>query len=164
MVERPTPQILNRAAGMGAKAEIRAGKDSARIRDTPEKVEELRRWHRKQLRARDEVQHPALGLLGNHRKTFVVREQLAKRGVIGTEYLVGIAIEGHGDEGQAKLAGPFACLRENRPMADVHAIENANDENGPIVISTERSEWRDLARTKRRWIAPYDGPRLSQRR
>ena len=161
MVERPTPQILDRAAGMGAKMEIRAGKDSARIRGTPEKVEELRGWHREQLRARDEVQHPALGLLGNHRKTFVVREQLAKRGIIGTEYLVGIAIEGYGDKGQAKLAGSFARLCENRPMADVHAIENANDENGPIVISTER---RDLARTKRCWIAPCDCPRLSQRR
>lgn len=110
VVERPTPQILNRAACMGAKAEIRAGKDSARIRGTPEKVEEFRRWHREQLRTRDEVQHPALGLRGNHRKTLVVREQLAKRGVIGTEYLVGIAIEGYGDKGQLKLAGSFRAL------------------------------------------------------
>lgn len=164
VVERPTPQIINRAAGMGAKVKIQAGENSTRIRDATQEVEKLRGRHREQLRARDEVQHPAFGLLGNHRKALVVREQLAEGGIIGTEYLIGIAVEGHGDEGQAKLASPFARLRENRPVTDVHAIENADDENGAIVISTERSEWRDLTRTKRRWIAPYDGSRLSQRR
>ena len=152
MREGPSLDVGRRAARPHPEAKIRPREDGAWSHDASQEVEEGIRQHRKDLATRRQDERATL--FRDHREALGVREQLAKRRVIGAEYLVGIALEGHGNERNAKLAGLLARLGEDRPVSDVHAIKDADDEHGVTQSS------RHVARR----VAAHDVTRPSQRR
>ena len=152
--EGPSLDVGRRTARPHPEAKIRPREDGAWSHDASQEVEEGIRRHREDLAARRQDERTALGPFRDHREALGVREQFAKRRVIGAEYLVGIALEGHGNERNAKLAGLLARLGENRPVPDVHAIEDADDEHG-VTQSSGHGAHR---------VAAHDVTRPSQRR